>query len=270
MKKDFDLKGISKHDAQKLVAVCLLTDGSLKWNKAKQSFIITFHNKDECLHELFKNLLWIGFNETPTFDKLFHKGVLNTGVVRKKDREIVSTLFSLSPTFKTKPFRCSKEEFLNSPQPTISFLLKNRIKLQKLAFRIAMACDGSIGICIKKDGSFKPRLRLGCAHPFLLEEWKILTEKIGLKMNIEKDRNTWSGFHSLETSSIEEIKKFHEMGGFLPEEVIARRGKFKGIRKNTILELALNLKSINNFIGKKYVGDVRLRGSRPQTSSSLV
>ena len=135
----------------------------------------------------------------------------------------------------------SKEEFLRSLQPTISFLLKSRIKLQILAFRIAMACDGSIGVSFERNGNLRPKLRLGCAHPLLIKEWRVLTEKIGLKMNIEKDRNTWSGFHSLETNLIKEIKKFHEMGGFLPDVVI-ERGRFKGVSKNTILNLALNLK----------------------------
>ena len=92
--KDTVFKEINKHDAQKLIAVILLTDGSVKWNKSHQSFVITLHNKDENLHELFKRLLWIGFNEKPTFDRLFDKGVFNTGIVRVKNREIVNILFS--------------------------------------------------------------------------------------------------------------------------------------------------------------------------------
>lgn len=237
------LKTINEKESQKLVAIFLLTDGSVGWNKFKKCFLIRFLNKDLSLHNFFKAVSFMAFKENPTFEKVKDGKILVTGFSRIANRKIPKILFSLSPSFKTKPGKIPSSQFLKLPQPTISFLIDSTTTIRKIAFRIAMACDGSIGISFDRNGNPKPRLRLACAHPILVEEWKKLANSISLKMNIERDINTWSGIHGLITNKISDLLHFRDIGGFLPKDTLVCRGRFKGKTKNYVLNLAINMKS---------------------------
>jgi len=228
------LDEFSKYDLQKFFSIMLLTDGCIVWHKTRRSFRIVFGSQDTSLHKLFVFLGKNGFNERPNFqgfDK--SKNVFVTIFEKKKDSEIIKNLFNLSSTYKTSTMTENK--------PTISFINESSNKSQLMAFRVAMSCDGCITICKRKNGELVPKLKMCCAHPSLLLEWKDLAENIGLTMFLDRDRNTWSGFHGLCAQNKESILKFKKLGGFFPEDVMVSRGKRKGMKKNTLLSVACNL-----------------------------
>lgn len=77
----------------------------------------------------------------------------------------------------------------------------------------------------------------------------------------------WSGIRGISTYSMEEISKFHEIGGFIGGVKISRKSKrFRGYDKNIMLKLMLrkrkfiSTKEIYKYINK--MGPMRVHNNR--------
>ncbi|MEM5778455.1 MAG: hypothetical protein QXD43_04670 [Candidatus Aenigmatarchaeota archaeon] len=230
------IEDINSQEAEKLFAVLLLTDGSVRWNKFKKVWYIQLSNNDISLHKIFKQLGEKAFSEELKTYFKFDTGsrVFISRYSRTSESQIVKKLFNLSPTFTTK----YKQKF----NPTISFIFNESERIKQLAFRLAMSADGFVGLSHYSNGMVSPRIGLACAHPELAKEWLNLAENLGISMKLDKDSNTWSGIHGIRTTRFSSILKFWNIGGFYPDDVKVTRGNFIGQNKNDVL----------NFIIQKY------------------
>lgn len=207
----------------------LLTDGCVKWNKANSRWYVQFNNVDESMHTLFRELGEKAFNEPLVTFMFYDKscGVYISRYSRSESSPMICKLFSLTPTFNTKS---TVREL-----PTLRFLHASNQRVKMLALRLAMSADGFVGISQSK-GAPQPRIGLACANPKLVAEWSSLADDLGIHFNIDRDRRTWSGLHGLRTTSMKNIIRFKQIGGFYPIDVKVCRGYFKGKTKNSVLD----------------------------------
>lgn len=161
-----------------------------------------------------------------------HKRSYRTVFERGLKSQCINAIFSLTPSFKTSPARQEKNEYATIQNPTLEFLSTEPLEIKVLAFRLAMSADGNVAII--NDG-LKFRLRLGCAHPTLVREWKVLTEELGISMNVARDKNTWSGIQGLNTDQKDNLLKFSRYGGFIDGVRAHKSPKYRGFQKNAIL-----------------------------------
>ncbi len=208
----------------------LLTDGCMKWNKAKQTWFVEFSNTDTALHRVFKELGETAFEEKLKTYMFYDKScnVFISRYVRRTNSKMVKELFKLTPTYTTR--------LTKNKEPTLNFILKSNKRIKRLAFRLAMSADGFVGISYNKNKNKKfPRMGLACAHPELVKQWSRIIKEIDISMILDKDNSTWSKIHGLRTTRISEIKKFRKIGDFYPIDAKVSRGNFKGLLKNYVL-----------------------------------
>ncbi len=211
---------------QKVVAAGILTDGSLYYRKFDNKYLIRFYSSDLNMHSFFQKAVLIGFGEhcSATIKKR-NENVWITHYIRSTKNVMVRKLLSFSRTYSTTKGNC----------PSLHFLLNEKENVKIHALRFAMSCDGSISI--KKDGGRS--LKLACAHPKLALQFKQLFEDIGIMMNLTRDKNTWSGVQGLESHRNDSIKRYAEIGGFLPQNVKVTNGNRVGMLKNDVLNMAV-------------------------------
>ena len=85
---------INRVQAQKLVAIFLLTDGYLKYRKSRKQYILQVFSNDDEFHNCFIKLMRIAFErEKPTFSN-FDKSrrVRITGYETTENSEMIRTL----------------------------------------------------------------------------------------------------------------------------------------------------------------------------------
>lgn len=223
---------LSKEELQKVVAVGLYNDGYVYHRKWDNKYVLYFSSSDPNLHNYFQKLVFLAFEESPSaYYKVKGKNLWVTNYQRGANNSMVKTLFSLTPTFTTK----------KGHEPSLSFLFDEREEVKAQALRLAMSCDGSISI--KSNKPLKPwksyALRLACANPKLNLEFQKLFSDVGITMNIDKDKNTWSGIHGLATGKKSDFFRFWQMGGFAPENVKVTNGKLIGLTKNEVLDIVI-------------------------------
>lgn len=230
------IENINSQEAEKLFAILLLTDGSVRWNKSKKTWYIQLSNTDISLHKIFKQLGEKAFDEElKTYCKSYKSSrVFISRYARIPESKMIKRLLKLSPTYKTK---CKQKT-----NPTISFIFNEQKRIKELAFRLAMSADGFVGLSHYSKGGESPRIGLACAHPDLVNEWLDLSENLGISMNLDRDKNTWSGIHGIRTTKFSNILRFWNIGGFYPLDMKVTRGNFKGQNKNDVL----------NFVIRKY------------------
>jgi len=217
-------------EAQKICAIFLLTDGHVQYRKSRDRVILQFFGNNESLHQAFRGFMWLGFKRNPSFYCYFDKSkqVFATGYEFKKENPALQVLNSISPSYSTKG------------EPTMAFLFDEKKEVQTLAFRIAMATEGSIGISFRPSGGISPRLRLACTNPVLVRQWNAVAHNLGIEMKLDMDKASWSGIHGLCAYKKRSIIRFCDIGGFYPEEVKISRGKYKNLRKNLLLSKVRN------------------------------
>lgn len=220
------LSSLSTNELKKLVIVFLLTDGYVSWRGTRNQVQLRFYNKDIELHELFAEVMFLAFGARPVSFFIPQMRVQMTVFEFSKNSDVVKELYSLCPEFRTNKIYVET--------PTIQPILEGSCQLQRFAFRVAMSTDGCIS---KTKRGF--RLRLGCSHPKLTEEWKLLAKTIGVEMNITRDKNTWSGVQGINTDKLENARNFLKIGGFVPGTKAHRSKLFSSKEKNEILSLCL-------------------------------
>ncbi|MBW2980785.1 hypothetical protein KY360_05200 [Candidatus Woesearchaeota archaeon] len=225
---------MEKEDYQKLVAVGILTDGSFRIKKCRNTQLIEFYSNDSLLHLTFQECMRKGFGRDNT--SYFHRdknryrsngSLIITGYELSKKDNIVKVLKELSPTYKTKEN--------SNPQPSIRFLLSQKDEVKELAVRFAMSCDGCVSVAHLKSGKIQASLKFACAHPILVYEWKKLFSDVGINTCLDKDRANWSNIHGLISSKKRSIMRLQEIGGFYPRPIKVQNGNYKGLHKNQVL-----------------------------------
>ncbi len=215
---------------QKVVAVGFLTDGSLYRRKSDNKYMLDFASCDKTMHAFFQKLVFIAFNESrSSFLKQKRDNLWMTYYHRSVNNSMVKKLFHFSKTYHTG----------QPDNPSLEFLLDEREEVKVQALRFAMSCEGSVSIKKKKRGKGFA-LRLACAHPKLVLQWQMLFQDIGIYMNIDMDKATWSGIHGLACARRASFQRFAEIGGFLPTNVKVTNGNFIGLEKNEVLRKILN------------------------------
>ncbi|GEM_PF-1507687 len=214
-------------DLDYILAVCLLTDGSMQVNG--NHYRISYATIDPILEKisfsLMNELSWnvpgIGFSK---------KG----NSIRVSDEILGRRLLALSPNFKTSPsWYQTKEEYLMEPQPTLRFLSKANEATKIWALRFGFTADGSISLSKYN----KADLSIACYHPTLALEWKAFLEELGFRCNLLKTKNSWCGLSGVRMQTYAAIKKFHDLGGFIDGVKISKKSKkYRGIPKNQLLK----------------------------------
>ncbi len=227
---------LSPEDWQKIVAVGLLTDGYVALRKRDKRYNVRFFSCDTRLLSCFRTMIKIAFEESYTsLTKGGHNRVWLLDYQKGKNSEMMKKLLSFSKTYCTN----------SGAEPSLDFLLKEKMKTKIMAIRFAMSADGSVSI--KQSGNrVSFALRLACAHPDLVWQWKNLFADIGIDIRIDKDKAIYSGIHGLATSKKSSFSRFNEIGGFFPENVKVTNGKFIGLEKNQVLNFICDCIKNNN------------------------
>ncbi len=212
---------------QKVVAVGVLTDGSLCRRKSDGKYMLRFSSSDKNLHAFFQKLVLVAFNEGPSgFGKTKDQNMWITSYQRSPKNPMIQKLLSFSATYSTK----------EDTKPFLNFLLDERNEVKIQALRFAMSCDGSVSIKKRSNGVKGYELKLACAHPALNAQWQALFHGIGLDMNMCRDKNVFSGIQGISSGKKESFQRFAEMGGFLPTNVKVTNGNYIGMEKNEVLK----------------------------------
>lgn len=214
-------------DLEAVLAVCLLTDGSLqvKGNHYRISYTTIDPVLEQIILSLMSDLSW-NFPSI-TFSK---KG----NSIRVSDEILGKRMISLSPNFKTSPTgEQSKEDYLHEPQPTLSFLSKANEVTKIWALRFGFTADG----CISLSTYGKTDLSIACYHPTLCLEWKKFIEELGFNCTLMKTKNSWCSLAGVRMRTRASIKKFYDFGGFIEGVKISRKSRrYCGLAKNELLK----------------------------------
>ncbi len=257
-----ELDGLSRTELNKLLAVLLLTDGSvLKKEYGYHTFRLLTSENSKPLHLIFRELCLKLYNKPPSFRR-----VIRTGNY-KKQPFLFSELFysraweemkNLSPAFKTSPrYNQTTREYLQEPQPDISFLLNSSKKIRGLALRLWFDFDGSLSPAVSlkrkvenKNGRtyeyYQVQIsfswQISETNPILVKQLIKLCNSLGLDAKLKKDKRKWSGFDGITLSSKNNILKFINLGGPLTNVSITKNSKnFYGITKKNMCLSVLNL-----------------------------
>lgn len=250
------------------IATLLMTDG---YSDSRGYF--SYGSKDRILIYIFSELVKNSVGKK-TSVYLAKDGVWHANLNNKRLSE---SLRPLSPSYKKSPAKNqSKESYLKEPQPSVKFLENVDNDTLISCIRLALTTDGGLTVGIRKNKkgiAIKQELYLKCANPNLCEGWEGILKRAGFNFKIIKDSNMWSGIRGVSTYSIEEIRKFREVGGFVKGVKISKKSRrFAGFEKNIMLNLMLrkrkfiSTKEIYKYINKK--GPVRAHSNERCEQSS--
>lgn len=245
------LNDLSKRDLLKLLAILTFSDGSISKNKKYlKSIKLTTSYYNDCQHDFFRFLCSKIFGKEPSRILYYIK---NNKMMESKlyGKEYILKLLTLSPSYKTTANRVeTKEDFLNSVQPSLKFILDSEDKIKKLALRVYFDFDGSISPSYKlkrkrdlKNGKIYERyqiqfecdLQIAETNPTVVKELMMLCEQIGLNTILKKDKRKWSGIDGIRISGIKSILDFIELGGPITDVKISAKSKrLKGVKKKTV------------------------------------
>jgi len=224
-----DIESLSNKKLLKLLAIILLSDGTLHNTNNKYYFRLETVIYNKCQHDFFDFLCKRLFNKKPGkwINKKQNPKILSSRIYVKKYTE---KMLKLSPSYKTTPGpNMTKEEFLNSDQPSFKFILEDRnIELKKLALRTYFDFDGSIVPSFKikhkkerkKDRlyeyyqiQFECEINISETNPNLVKEISELCNNLGLRHTIKKDKRKWSELEGIRISEVKSVKRFINFGG---------------------------------------------------------
>jgi len=212
-----------------LIGSFILTDAWISYNKRKNLFELGFSNTNLELVNAFRDLVFLALGEVPSYT--------NVEVKQKVSKYVAPWHQNMVRQLKLFCFENGRK--------TARMLAKlHDLSFLEECMRIAFSCDGFVSfyVACEKYGYSKkyysiirPNLSLGCKPKRLREDWRKVCERLGFKVKMEKDR--------IKICSWKDLKKFQEMGGFLPKTFIGGDSKFfNGKDKNTVLKRLLYLK----------------------------
>ena len=214
-------KGFSIIDFKKLLFGIIDTSCSIYCKDNK--YCIRLYSNDMTLHKIFSDMIYLVYGKKPmTFI------TKNTYVTQLYSKNILMDIKNIKLDFDSK----LKIEFV----------------------RTIMSGEGWIAYSfVNSSLGFKiyPKLGFGSTIPYeKLSFYKNIICETGINLNLKIDKR-YEKRGYLVTNNINDFKKFKEIGGFI-EGVHIKKGIFKGIEKNSLLNLTLKLAKNNmNFSSKE-------------------
>jgi len=247
-----DFRGLGREEILKILAVVILSDGTLL-NSYKKAIKLLTSNKSECQHDFFKFLCLKTFDKEPK--KCYVKFVSGkTGRAERyiqstlSSKEVVKDLLCLNQNYKTTKGKLSEKDFLALQQPSLNFLSDESEKLKWLALRTWFDFDGCImpsfklkrKVEKKKDNQyiyyqvqFECEIRIAETNPSLVKDLLKLCRDLGLRA-IKKKKSNWSGIDGICFSRFDDIRKFVFHGPVTEVPVSRKSPRFYGISKRKI------------------------------------
>lgn len=212
-------------DLKSILAVCLLTDGSL--SVEGRTHRISVFSKDPVIVDFSRAL----FLRLSKFEPGVYAEPRGVTIVRMTDNDLARELQKLSPEFRTFPPE-------GRPQPTIAFLKTANEQTKRWAIKVALTLDGSISLS-KYD---KPELTLTCYNKASCEEWQELFTEFGIIGNVCYSKRSRQGAVGVRTFNYLSIYNFYKMGGFMNGVKISTKStRFDGLEKNHLLRQVIQL-----------------------------
>lgn len=264
MLKQFN--NLSRLQKLKLLAVIVLAEGYMD-TKKRYIRLLTVGNKQQ--HLLFKYLCTILFNKTPLLC-VYLRGNKKIIVSTLHSATALEELLTLSPNYKTTPGLQTKSEYLQNPQPTLSFLLDESIIMKQLALRILFDFDGSLCYTFKlkskKDKKknkmyqyyqiqFEAEFRIAETNPSSVSDIRRLCLSLGLSARIKQDKRNWSKLQGIEISKIKDVQKIALLGPItnvkISDKGTVNRGFTKRFLCNKLAKFLKNNKLSYSFKSKE-------------------
>jgi len=287
-----ELDGLNKKDLKKLLGVVIMSDGHIDKRGSYRSLrLVTSTKGSEPLHTLFRKICVVLYNKCPSFKKLEwmwggeKKPFLRSELCCLK---AIDDMMQFSPSYKTSPHhKQDNVEYLQSPQPDISFLLNSSRKLRILALRIWFDFDGSLSQILsvkrkivrikdKRYEFYQVQLsfewQIAETNPTLVKQLLILSKSLSLNPTIKKDKRIWSGIGGIRFGSRSDIIKFIKLGGPFTNVAITKNSKnLAGITKKTLCKNICKLLENGNSLSahfkkrsdaEKYKENLKMGGLR--------
>ena len=220
----------------------LLSDGSIFFDRSKKTFCIQFTNKVKNLREIFKHLMKGCFGVTNFIEHEENKGIS----VRTFSKDIAEFLFKLSPTFRKLPCKsfpvhnhqlvqCTPvldENGIEWPNCKIPEEIISNKELATSFLKGIFSGDGTIFV---NENHRVFQVSLACEHPTLKKQVVECLNSLSIEC--------WTKNSGVFISSKSDLKKFHDLVGFLPESTVCKKSRWFGLPKNKVLEIALDFLS---------------------------
>ncbi len=213
-------KGFSNIDFKKLLFGIIDTSCSIYCKDNK--YCIRLYSNDMTLHKVFSDMIYLVYGKKPmTFT------TKNTYVTQLYSKNILMDMKNIKLNF--------------NPELKIEFV------------RTIMSGEGWIAFSfINSSLGFKIYSKLGFGSTIPYEKlsfYKNIMYEIGLNFNLKIDKR-YGDKGYLVTYNIDDFKRFMEIGGFI-EDVHIKKGIFKGIEKNSLLNLTLYIAKNNMKFSSK-------------------
>jgi hypothetical protein len=220
-------------DLVKAVIIPLLqTDGTCVKN------CLIFMGKNKILHDLLVDSMYFSYNILPSTymkqpDSVF---VPRTVYGHKKSKKVATDLMSMCGNIKTIPAKGqTQEQYLEETQAHISYLMGATETEQKIALRIWASAEGNVGV-ERDKGYIYPSLRITCTNPIVINQLKELASQFNIYFTIDMSKDTWSGFHRLNSKSISNAINFLKIGSLIQNvKISAKSPYYEGLAKDELL-----------------------------------
>lgn len=193
----------------------LLSDGSVYYDKSKQTYCIQLTNTVPALLERFKSLMRACFH----LENYSINNCPPAKSVRFFSKKSALELFEYSPSYRTARFPDGSYPPSKIPEAVFAnnALLKNFLQ----AFA---SCDGTV---VLNEGNSQFRIELGCYHLVIRRQLAEALKQFGIESTVTQTRVIVRGKKNFQL--------FFEEIGFLPESTVSntRSNRF-GIAKNSL------------------------------------
>lgn len=236
--KMFELfKGLNKSQLLKLLAIIAMSDGCVKGDRSyKRKLGLNTHPGSIQQHEL---LDYLGKQTIGKGIKSYKRKYLESRIHSVK---LIKQLLQISPIYKTSPYKEEIKKYLSSIQPSLKFILNENKKVLWLAFRMWFDFEGCViprfRLAKKVDRgyfyydlAFLSEIFMAGANPTLVNNLIELSNKLGFKAVMHKDKRNWSGIGGLRIYRKKDLIKFTKLGPITNVKVSSKSPRFNGFTK---------------------------------------
>lgn len=155
----------------------------------------------------------------------------------KINKKFQKHLFSLSPTFRTKPHLTKKGKVY----PTIRLpeIIYKRKENTTGFLKSITNSEGSIQLRVSKHGKWFELMRfvkISCSHPLLLQEISKCLDTLGIENRLAPKNSPVSVIIQKKNS----VRKFQKKVNFLEGIKVSNNGRWKGIYKSSVLSALID------------------------------
>jgi len=220
-----------------------LSDGSLNRDR-EGCWRLIFTNKDYSLLSDFKETIRsLGYN-------YYEQKCSRALQVVVRSRKLAEELFSLSPSYRTRPCSdsprcprlansglgsctyCEPLQYMGKLYPPAWITNMSNKQLVREFLKVYASCEGGVKLDILSEKPLKIRRQvfIATANPFLSRQLIYLLWTLGISAREESP--------SIIISHRANLQRFQEMVGFIPNCRVMK-GKWRGLTKNELLTLTL-------------------------------